>query len=138
MSKLYNQYKELKKEKENTILLFKSGIFYIALAEDALVLSEKLHLKLTYFNDEVSKCGFPVSRFSYYSHLLNELSIDYIILESSTIPLAPYDSINQVELNSVITYILSLNFDSISFRESFDILQRIQELLKKIYKEEKD
>lgn len=137
MSKLYNQYKVLKSENKNSIILFKSGIFYISLAEDASFLSEKIGLKLTNFNGEISKCGFPVSRFSYYSHLLSELSIDFIVYDPSSIN-SPSSTtyINNIELKSVVTYILDLNFDSISFKEAFDILHRIQELLSKIYKEE--
>lgn len=138
MSKLYEQYKEMKKGNENSVILFKSGIFYIALAEDATFLSDKLSLKLTNFNGIVSKCGFPVSRFYYYSHLLNELSINYIILDTSNQSLSNSPvSMENVELKGIISYIMSLNFDCISFRESFDILRRIQELLKRIYKEGK-
>ncbi len=129
MSKLYKKYKELKYKNPDSVILFKSGIFYIALENDAIFLSEKLGLKLSFFNNEISKCGFPVSRFSFYSHLLNELSIPYVVFDSQS-SLSPYD-INQAELNSVISYILSLNLNCITYRESFDILQRIQEMLKK-------
>lgn len=51
------------------IYLFKSGIFYIALEEDATFLSELLGFKLTNFNETVMKCGFPRKKtwiLSYY------------------------------------------------------------------------
>ena len=35
MSKLYKKFLELKRSNNNKVYLFKSGIFYIALAEDA-------------------------------------------------------------------------------------------------------
>lgn len=137
MSKLYNQYKVLKSENENSIILFKSGIFYISLADDANFLSKKIGLKLTNFNGEILKCGFPVSRFSYYSHLLTELSIDFIVYDPSNTKVSnSTNCISDIELKSIVTYILELNFDFISFKEAFDILHRIQELLSKIYKEE--
>lgn len=45
MSKLYSLYEELKKEDCKTIYFFKSGIFYIALASDAVYISNKFNLK---------------------------------------------------------------------------------------------
>ena len=48
MSKLYNIYLEEKKKNRDILLLFKSGIFYIAIAEDAIKLSNLLHF-LYYF-----------------------------------------------------------------------------------------
>ena len=42
MSKLYNNYLALKKENESTLFLFKSGIFYIFLDEDATKISNIL------------------------------------------------------------------------------------------------
>ena len=62
MSKLYNIYLEEKKKNRDILLLFKSGIFYIAIAEDAIKLSNLLHLKLTNLNDTIQKCGFPCFR----------------------------------------------------------------------------
>ena len=47
MSKLYEVYKKLKNDNPYTIYLFRSGIFYIALDADALLLSNKINLKLT-------------------------------------------------------------------------------------------
>lgn len=39
MSKLYNSYLELKEKNSNFIYLFKNGVFFIALDEDAIKLS---------------------------------------------------------------------------------------------------
>ena len=47
MSKLFEMYNKLKTENNKIIYLFKSGIFYIALDEDAKFLSEKYNYKLT-------------------------------------------------------------------------------------------
>lgn len=40
MSKLYSEYQKLKSKNSQKIYLFKSGIFYISLDEDAKILSE--------------------------------------------------------------------------------------------------
>ena len=55
MSKLLNTYHNLKKQDSQTIYLFKSGIFYLALEDDARLLSNELQLKLTSLNNESIK-----------------------------------------------------------------------------------
>ena len=50
MSKLANLYKILKNKDSSTLYLLKSGIFYIALDEDALTLSDLFNFKLTDLN----------------------------------------------------------------------------------------
>lgn len=47
MSKLYSIYKKLKESNKDTVYLFKSGIFYIAISDDASLLSSKFKFKLT-------------------------------------------------------------------------------------------
>lgn len=59
MSKLIKMYKNLKTQNSEKIYLFKSGIFYIFLDEDAREMSKALDFKLTNLNDEFVKCGFP-------------------------------------------------------------------------------
>lgn len=51
MSKLYDTYKNLKLSENGYVYLFKSGIFYILLDDDAKRVSISLGLKLTKFND---------------------------------------------------------------------------------------
>lgn len=58
MSKLYEKYKNLKSENATKLYLFKSGIFYIFLDEDAIKMSNLLNLKLTNLNETIVKCGF--------------------------------------------------------------------------------
>ena len=59
MSKLYKSYKNLKQNNPNKIYLFKSGMFYISLQEDAEKLSDIFGFKITNLNEEVTKVGFP-------------------------------------------------------------------------------
>lgn len=59
MSKLYNQYVILKVNNPNKFFLFKSGIFFIFLDEDAKIMSKVLNLKLSNLNADILKCGFP-------------------------------------------------------------------------------
>ena len=59
MGKLYTKYKSLKGKDTSMLYLFRSGIFYIGLDEDAKKLTETLGLKLTNFDGNTVKCGFP-------------------------------------------------------------------------------
>lgn len=47
MSKLHDAYLSMKKKDKNTIILFKSGMFYVSLENDARLVSSILDLKLT-------------------------------------------------------------------------------------------
>ena len=77
MSKLLNQYHELKKKDASSIYLFRVGIFYNILNEDAKLINEKLGLKITDLGPSIFKCGFPVSQLDKYIILLNEMKIKY-------------------------------------------------------------
>lgn len=50
MSKLYDKFSSLKNSNKDTLYLFKSGIFFIALNEDATKLSEIFGFKITNLN----------------------------------------------------------------------------------------
>ena len=82
MSKLYEQYLKLKNKDSKKLYLFKSGLFYIALEDDAVMLSNKFNLKLTNLGNSTLKCGFPESRLKYYSEHFKMQDIDYILVKS--------------------------------------------------------
>ena len=71
MSKIYNKFKELKNENNDKIYLLKSGIFYIALNEDAEKVSKLFNFKITNLNGTVIKCGFPEKQLEKYTNLLS-------------------------------------------------------------------
>ena len=76
MSKLYRKYLYLK-NKENIIYIFKIGIFYILIDDDALFLSNILNLKCTKLNDYIYKCGFPINYSEKYFNIINRLNVDF-------------------------------------------------------------
>ena len=130
MSKLYNKYLQLKDENPSHFYLFKSGIFYIFLAEDAKKMSSILNLKLNNLNESVLKCGFPISKLNYYCSLLNINNVRFEIIDPNTTS----RSINKDFLvyQSIINEILKVNFDEISFKDAFFKFQKIQDELKNI------
>lgn len=85
MSKLYPAYLSIKKLDSSTILLFKSGIFYILLENDARIVSSILNLKLSNLNQEVVKCSFHINSLDKYLPVLvkNKLNIKIVDLENT-------------------------------------------------------
>ena len=139
MSKLFAKYSELKKKDPNFIYLFKSGIFYIALDEDAIKLSESLKLNLGKLNETVVKVGFPVSRLDHYIKLFQALNIPFKIADETYGVIDNYsDYLNNEDLKNIINDILNLDFNNITFKESFEKLYGIQKTLKKIYSKEEN
>ena len=84
MSKLLKIYDELKKKDTEKIYLFKNGIFYYVLNEDATIVSEKIGLKITNLGPEITKCGFPISKIDKYITLFNSQNLKYEIIENSS------------------------------------------------------
>ena len=135
MSKLYSKYLELKKNNPNTIYLFKSGIFLLAIDEDATKLSDELNLKVTNLSPDVLKCGFPVSRQEHYFRVLEAKHIPFTIIDDTYGVVENYsDYMNNVKLKKIIEEIMNINFDNITFKEAYEILLSTSNLLKEIYK----
>lgn len=125
MSKLFIEYLKMKKEDNNKIYLFKNGIFYIALEEDAKKLSQIFKFKISNLNQHIIKCGFPLSRLSYYSNLMKLQNLNFEIV--NLISKENYE-------HKLINSILNLDLTNITFREAFDFLAKIQNNYKDIYK----
>ena len=84
MSKIYSLYQYLKNEDSKIIYLFKSGIFYIAISEDATYLSNKFGFKLTRFNDNIQKCGFPIASVEKYTKLFADNNVNFKLINSTS------------------------------------------------------
>ena len=80
MSKIHEKYIELKTKDKNNVYLIKSGIFYIAVDEDAKLLNKKIYLKLTNLTKNITKVGFLLSNVDEYKKL-DYLNIEYELVE---------------------------------------------------------
>lgn len=133
MSKLLKQYEEFKKQDPNTIYLFRIGIFYNILNSDAKVINEKLGLKITDLGPNISKCGFPISQLDKYVELLKKNDLKYKIIDN--LPNQnTNDYLNNIEIKKIINKILDIDFNNITFQQSFNMLLDIQNKLKNICK----
>lgn len=133
MSKLYDQYIKLKNQKPEQLFLFKSGIFYIALDEDAKKLSEIFSFKITNLNESIIKCGFPENRLEYYINQLKLLNISFEVIDPKYTKIENYnDYLNNSSLKSITKTILNLDLNEISYKQAYEILENLQKDLKKI------
>lgn len=126
MSKLLNQYNELKKKDSSKVYIFKVGIFYNILNEDARIVSNAIGLKLTDLSPEIIKCGFPISKLEKYLHLLNAHSIEFKVIDP------PASSNQTISYSEIIKKIQNIDLNNTTCKEAFDILYNIQQKLKNI------
>lgn len=126
MSKLMSQYEELKNKNSEKIYIFKVGIFYNILNEDARLVSSKIGLKLTDLSPEIIKCGFPLSALEKYTKLLSEHNIEYEVVSN------PTSSCQSASYEKIIKKILALDLNNTTCKEAFDILYNIQQNFKNI------
>ena len=124
MSKLVETYSKLKEDNPNTILLFKQGIFFIVLADDAQKLSNSFGFKLTYLNSETLKCGFPCSNIDKYLNKFNNMNLEIRIIDTNTL----YRP-NEYSINNNIK---KINVDTLSISESYEFIEELQKEVNKI------
>lgn len=129
MSKLYNKYLELKKSNNNKYYLFKSGIFFIFVAEDACAMSEELNLKITKLNDKVNKCGFPISAIDKYIEILNKKKIKFIIVDGITNISNTEDYINRNKIAKFIDKLKTTDLDDISYKKAYEMLVEFRRIV---------
>lgn len=133
LSKLYNTYLELKKKDEEIIYLFKSGIFFIALDDDAYTLSKFFHFKITNLTDTIVKCGFPCSSFDKYSNLflLHNLKVKIIELSNKIIyPLKDYTQ--TIIITELLNDIKSIDINTLSIQEAYQFIENLKNKVTKI------
>lgn len=128
MSKLLKLYEDLKKKNPEKIYLFKVGIFYNILQEDAKVVSNAIDLKLTDLGPNIIKCGFPIAKLDKYTSLLTQHKLQFEIIPASAIS----NQNSSYTYNSIIKKIQNIDLDNTTCKEAFDILYNIQHNLKNI------
>ncbi len=130
MSKLLNQYHELKKKDASSIYLFRVGIFYNILNEDAKLINEKLGLKITDLGPSIFKCGFPVSQLDKYIILLNKMKIKYKVINNLPNDSNINDYLKNVEIKKILNKIADMDLNNTTFQQAFNTLLDIQNKLK--------
>ena len=124
MSKLYRSYLLMKKSDKDTILLFKSGIFYTLLDNDARLVSSILNLKLTQLNSDIVKCSFPINSLDKYLNLLikYKLNVKIVDLNLNT-AYKPNEFTYDNNTDSLLLELSHLNVNNLSIKEAYSKLE---------------
>lgn len=133
MSKLLNQYQNLKAQDPEMVYLIRCGIFYCFFNEDAIAVSKAIGLKITDLGPNIFKCGFPISQIDKYRGLLEQRNIKYQVIDnlpSSNVN----DYMNNVEVKKILNKICTMDMNNTTCKQSFDALLEIQNKLKNILK----
>lgn len=141
MSKLYDIYSSLKSNESNsdkTLYLFKSGIFFILIDEDAKIASKILNLKITFLIENIVKCGFPISSLEKYSSLLQLTDYKFQIIDTSSninYSLKNY-SLNE-NIRNFLLQVSDLDTNNLSVKDAYEVLDNLKStsanLLKGVY-----
>lgn len=141
MSKLYDIYSSLKSNESNsdkTLYLFKSGIFFILIDEDAKIASKILNLKITFLTENIVKCGFPISSLEKYSSLLQLTDYNFQIIDTSSninYSLKNY-SLNE-NIRNFLLQVSDLDTNNLSVKDAYEVLDNLKStsvnLLKGVY-----
>lgn len=102
--------------------------------EDAKKLSKIFGFKITHLNEEVVKCGFPTQRLAYYVKLLEQLNVDFEIIDNDILVTSHENYIDNTLVKDIVNKILNLNMDEISCKQSFDLLYKIHKDLRQLEK----
>ena len=125
MSKILNEYNIKKKENPENIYIFRSGIFYYALNEDAKKLNSSIGLKITSLSPEIIKCGFPVSSLDKYTKKFDNLQLKYQIIDE--IP----KNININTYYSILSRIQKIDVNNITGVQALNILSELKKEVEK-------
>ena len=135
MSKLFEIYKKLKQNDNETLYLFKSGIFYIFLYNDAKIINKAFGLKLTNLNDKTVKCGFPSNSLQKYIRLLSSANYKIKIIDNSTnTSFKLKDFIISADNLELLKTISNVNEDNLSIKDAFEFISNIKNNAIKILK----
>ena len=124
MSKLINQYNDLKKKDSTKIYAIRVGIFYNFLNEDAKYINEKIGLKITNLSPEIIKCGFPISSLDRYKKIFEKSKINYEIVDNLNQGVSSTDYLNNIEIKHIIEKIKNLDMNNVTFHQAFDIQKK--------------
>ena len=123
MSKLYREYLKKKEENQNKYYLFKSGLFYIFLDEDAKNINKITPLNITNLNNEIVKCGFPSNSLEKYLNIFNNLGLDVEIINELK------KENNKYINDKIIKKIKNIKIDTLTPLKALNILNELKGML---------
>ena len=124
MSKLYLEYKKRKDKNKDKYYLFKSGLFYIFIDEDAKKINKITPLNITNLNNDIVKCGFPSNSLDKYLNIFKNLGLDVEIVNN-----VDNNYENRDISTKIIKRIKNLNIDALTPVKALNILNEFKDML---------
>lgn len=118
MGKIFEKYLELKSIDNSKLYLFKSGKFYIFIADDCDKINDYVVLKKVKFSNDVLKCGFPENVLEDYLRVFKNHNLDVQIVEEN----------NLVKNSNLRDYVLKININELTPLEALIKLKEVKEL----------
>lgn len=75
--------RNLQKENSGSIVLVRCGAFFVSVGKDAVILSEKLNLKVTCITRRTCKIGIPITSIYEYIKKLENIGFSFVIYNYS-------------------------------------------------------
>ena len=134
MSKLLDMYTSLKKEDSEILYLFKVGLFYNFLNNDAVTVSNLTNLKITNLSPTILKCGFPLNSLDKYINLFNSLNLKIKIIDTVNHNTAYniHDFKLSNEFKNLCKKISEIDTDFLSVQEAYSLLEELKSDVKKL------
>jgi len=123
MSKLYLEYLKRKKENNDKYYLFRTGLFYIFIDEDARNISKITPLSITNLSNDIVKCGFPSNSLEKYLNIFKNLGLDADIINEIK------KDTNENISKKIIKRIKNLDIDTLTPVKAINILNEFKVLL---------
>lgn len=135
-------FRILKLDYKEYVILFKSGSFYISFDEDSVILNNLFNYKIINLKNNI-KIGFPLGNIDIVLNKLENLKINYIIIDNKNI-INKYENENNVFSNytSSVYEVININnriekiVDKLKSIDSYSIngvLNQIEIIVDKIY-----
>ena len=102
-------FRILKLDYKEYVILFKSGSFYVSFDEDSIILNKLFNYKILNLKNNI-KVGFPLGNINNVTSKLEELKINYIIIDNKSI-VKKYENEdnNFKEFTSSVFEVISIN-----------------------------
>lgn len=135
MSKIYDIYTNLKSNDSDTnaLYLFKSGMFFILVGDDAIIANKLLGLRLSSFSSESFKCGFPSNSLERYTSLISNSQYHFKVINSNQcIAYTIKEYCIDTNILQLLNAICQINTDELSIKETYTCISRLQTIAKEI------
>ena len=129
-----NRYEYYKIKYKEYIILIKSGNFYVALQQDAIVLNDIFKYKLNISNN-IIKVGFPINTLNKILKTLDNININYIVLDKNILHINKNktNTYNKYINNNISNYILRIkNINNILIQNIYNNIDNVLDNIENI------